>query len=163
MRYRPFQRQDYARLGMVDSGICAHDTGLGKTWAGYTFGLLKCGFARDGHRVAVQAPVLIVAPGDLHEQWIREGAEYFKVHVTKLDSQETFLSLSTLQSGGGTAAREHQVLGEEGSAGIDLEEAASAAARENDRGEEVAAIEPIHTLRVRSPPRPNLQPATPGR
>ena len=60
-------------MGMVDSGICAHDTGLGKTWAGYTFGLLKCGFARDGHRVAVQAPVLIVTPGDLHEQWIREA------------------------------------------------------------------------------------------
>lgn len=100
MRYKSFQRQDYARLALIDSAILGHDTGLGKTWAGYTFGLVKCGFERDQHRVTPQAPVLIVAPGDLHEQWIREGAEHFRVHVTRLDCQETFLSLSTLDARG---------------------------------------------------------------
>jgi SNF2 family DNA or RNA helicase len=100
MQYKRFQKQDYARLALTDSAILGHDTGLGKTWAGYTFGLLKCGFERDLHRVTPRGAVLIIAPGDLHKQWIREGAEHFKVHVTRLDCQETFLQLSTLDARG---------------------------------------------------------------
>ena len=41
MEFKTFQHQDYARLGIVDSAICAHDTGLSKTWGGYTYALLR--------------------------------------------------------------------------------------------------------------------------
>ncbi len=87
-------------MGLVDSAILGHDTGLGKTWAGFTYALLKCGWTLDGHRIQPKGPVLIVAPGDLHDQWIKEGADHFRAHVRSLDCQETFLSLSTLDPKG---------------------------------------------------------------
>src|SRR5215831_7953610 len=96
MQFKHFQKQDYARLALTDGAILGHDTGLGKTWAGYTYPLLKCGFTEDNGRITPKAAVLIVAPGDLHDQWIREGAEHFHTAVTRLDCKETFLRLSRL-------------------------------------------------------------------
>lgn len=110
MKLKTFQKQDLARAALHDGLILSWDTGLGKTWAlflwallklGHTreaIGLLNCLQARAGHReqspnairIRPKAPVLIVAPGDLHQQIIDEAWERFGIVVVALDSQETF-------------------------------------------------------------------------
>jgi uncharacterized protein with NRDE domain len=99
MKLKQFQKQDYARLALTPGGILAHDTGLGKTWAAYTWPLLKVGFTPlpgPIYRMRPSAPVLIVAPGDLHQQFIEEAALHFKAEVVRLSDQATFMRLSRL-------------------------------------------------------------------
>ncbi len=104
MYFKQFQKNDYARLAMVNGAILAHHTGLGKSWAAYTWPLLKVGYTKsiqNGRTVLTpNAPILIVSPGDLHQQLIGEGERHFKVHTVRLDSKETFLRLSTLDAVG---------------------------------------------------------------
>lgn len=105
MKYKPFQKHDYARLALARGGILAHEPGLGKTWAAYSWAFLKVGFTHTPGstrvpRVTPNAPVLIVEPGDLHQQFVDEGTRVFKTRVTPLDSQETFLRLSHLDKSG---------------------------------------------------------------
>lgn len=100
MVYKKFQREDYARLACTNGAICAHEPGLGKTWACFTIPLLKVGFETCAGKIRPLRPVLIVAPGDLHDQAIEEAKSIFGISVTRLDSQATFLRLSRLQPGG---------------------------------------------------------------
>src|ERR1035441_8963508 len=95
MQLLPFQKQDLARAALKDGLILGWDTGLGKTWAMFLWALLKVGFLRiredllrdcaPGDRVALgdalragerlrpKAPVLVIAPGDLHAQIAEEA------------------------------------------------------------------------------------------
>lgn len=99
MKYKQFQKQDLARAALHDGLILSWDTGLGKTWALYSWPLLKCGFARESKpgtqdaRLRPKAPILIIAPGDLHQQIINEGRIHFKTEVRRIDSQTTFNEL----------------------------------------------------------------------
>lgn len=104
MKLRQFQKQDYARLALTPGGILAHDTGLGKTWAAYTWPLLKVGFTPlpgPTYKMRPSAPVLIVAPGDLHQQFIEEAAQHFKAEVVRIPDQATFRRMAHLDPGTG--------------------------------------------------------------
>src|ERR1051326_132713 len=99
MRLKLFQKQDLARAALKDGLILSWDTGLGKTWALFLWPLLKVGFEpsrsdNSRERLRPKAPVLIIAPGDLHQQICDEGLNHFGVAVQRLDSQGTFEKLS---------------------------------------------------------------------
>ena len=92
-KFKTFQRQDLARGALHDGLIPALDTGLGKSIYGFAWALLKTGWTvvprsvsrvpsltrnyEPGTRNCLRpnAPVLLVVPGDLHEQMAREGWE----------------------------------------------------------------------------------------
>ena len=114
MQLKKFQREDYARIALHDGAILGHDTGLGKTIALFLWPLLKVGWLKvlaDGHqslnesRLRPAKPVLLVVPGDGHDQTDDESQKHFKTKAIRLDSQETFLKLSKLQTNGGRIAR----------------------------------------------------------
>jgi SNF2 family DNA or RNA helicase len=93
MNFRPFQLADYAACATVDGAILAHDQGLGKGWALIALPLLKVGWDKappDGEQrttnfeLVPRAPVLLVAPGDLHPQVTEEAAQWFHVTVRPL-------------------------------------------------------------------------------
>src|ERR1051325_6280364 len=95
MKLKLFQRQDLARAALKDGLILSWDTGLGKTWALFLWPLLKVGFEPSRsddprERLRPKAPVLIIAPGDWHQQICDEGLNHFGVVVQRLDSQESF-------------------------------------------------------------------------
>lgn len=93
LKYKNFQREDFARAALHDGLVLGLDTGLGKSIAAYTWPMLKVGWkTRDGY-IEPLAPVLIVAPGDLHEQLIREGLQKMRIRAMRLESQEQFLDL----------------------------------------------------------------------
>ena len=121
MKFLPFQKADLARSALHDGHIKSWDTGGGKTVAAFTYPLLKCGYTVvgtgstpvpdsrpplepicriDGPRLVPDAPVLLVAPGDLHQQFAEEAAGRsnpkvnFHLELFRLDSQETFLRLT---------------------------------------------------------------------
>lgn len=98
MKLKTFQREDYARMALHDGAICGQETGLGKGLCAYIFPLLKVGLLHNHRPITPAQPVLIVAAGDLHNQIISEGLRHFGVAPTLLDSQETFLRLSTYNS-----------------------------------------------------------------
>ena len=99
--FKQFQREDYARAACQDGVILGHDTGGGKTIAAFTWTALKAGFQYPATALHPLRPVLIIAPGDLHQQIMEEGAEHFRAQVTLLDSQETFLKLARPRPNGG--------------------------------------------------------------
>ena len=110
MKLKQFQRADLARAALHDGLVLSWDTGLGKTWAIYLWLLLKVGYTAEeivgsrayfppktgrpcvptARRLRPKAPVLIIAPGDLHQQIVDEGWERFGIVVFPLDSQTTF-------------------------------------------------------------------------
>ena len=114
MKLKSFQKQDLARAALHDGLILSWDTGLGKTWAIYLWLLLKVGHtteavgstayfppkagsracAPNAQRLRPKQPVLILAPGDLHQQIVDEGWERFGIVVQVLDSQATFQRLT---------------------------------------------------------------------
>src|SRR5439155_9495830 len=104
MKLKLFQKQDLARAALKDGLILSWDTGLGKTWALYLWPLLKVGFERVPpdpsrltglpERIRPKAPILIIAPGDLHQQITDEGVTHFGVTTRRLDSQEAFMKLT---------------------------------------------------------------------
>jgi predicted RNA methylase len=98
-KHRKFQREDFARMALHAGGILAQDTGLGKGIAAYIWPLLKVGMF-DSKPLRPNRPVLFVATGDLHGQIIDEGRLHFKTEPVVLDSQETFLRISTLNPRG---------------------------------------------------------------
>ena len=94
-KFKRFQREDYARAALAPEGaVLGHDTGGGKGLALFVIPALKTGFKFPATSLQPLAPVLLVAPGDLHQQVMDEGREKFKAVVTVLDSQERFLELS---------------------------------------------------------------------
>ena len=99
LRFKRFQLEDYSRGAVHDGLILAHDTGLGKTIATFSFPLIWCGFDTSPEGLTPKEPVLIVAPGDLHRQICDEGRARFGVDVVALDSQTTYLRLAPLKPG----------------------------------------------------------------
>ena len=104
--FKNFQLEDYARGALHDGLVLGHDTGGGKSLALFTWPALKVGFQTEfapGEPRALRplAPVLLVVPGDLHHKTIAEDAALMKAKVTILDSQETFLRLSTVNGRNG--------------------------------------------------------------
>ena len=108
-KFKTLQRQDLARGALHDGLIPALDTGLGKSIYGFAWALLKTGWSvtpRTGpsltrhlqpeKRTCIRpnAPVLLVVPGDLHQQITLEGWEKFRVDTRVLDSQDAFLRLN---------------------------------------------------------------------
>ena len=102
-KFKKFQLEDYARAAMHDGIILGHDTGLGKTIALFIWPLLKCGYLTeefDGGRpqgLRPAKPVLLVVPGDGHDQTEDEYRRHFqlktnnsKLPIVRLDSQATF-------------------------------------------------------------------------
>lgn len=101
MKLKTFQRQDLARASLKDGLILGWDTGLGKTWAMFLWSSLKVGYervldGRDGEKLRPKAPVLIIAPGDLHLQIAEEALKQFGILLRLLDSQEAFNELTRL-------------------------------------------------------------------
>ncbi len=94
-KFKLFQATDYVAGALHDGIIFAHDTGLGKTIAGMSWPCIKCGFVKRDGGIYPAAPVLIVAPEHLHSQWADEMWEKFRAKPIFMDSQETFLRLST--------------------------------------------------------------------
>ncbi|MGN6556047.1 MAG: hypothetical protein ACTHLW_20250, partial [Verrucomicrobiota bacterium] len=112
--FKRFQQEDLARLALHPGGVLGWDPGLGKTIAMYVWGLLKTGLqdrsrppsgcvpsgvsgARPkGSRLQPNGAILMVAPGDLHEQIASDGRELFQTVPTSLDSQAIFHRLSTV-------------------------------------------------------------------
>jgi hypothetical protein len=114
-RLKNFQLQDYARIAIPDGAIGAHDPGLGKTWKALCWALLKLGYEEERgvhaasphpntndpsctRRITPNGTVLIVSPGDLHQQFIEEARTFFGLEVTRLDSQETYQKLISVSS-----------------------------------------------------------------
>jgi hypothetical protein len=94
MKLKSFQKSDLARLALHDGGILGWDKGLGKTLGMLLWSLLKAG--RHPGSVQPVTACLLVAPGDVHDAVINEAREKLGLHVTPLDSQDTFLRLSTV-------------------------------------------------------------------
>jgi hypothetical protein len=93
--FKHFQREDYARGAILDGLVLAHEPGLGKTLAAFVWPALKVGFhagARGG--ISINGTCLIVAPGDLHDQYQQEAQQRFKTTPTLLNSQSRFYELS---------------------------------------------------------------------
>jgi hypothetical protein len=99
--FKQFQREDIARAALHDGVILGIDTGGGKTIAAFTWTALKTGFQFPADALRPLQPVLIIAPGDLHQQIIGEGRDHFRAEVTRLDSQRTFLRLARINPQGG--------------------------------------------------------------
>jgi hypothetical protein len=95
-RFKQFQVDDYARAGLHDGVILGHDTGLGKTLAMFVWPLLKCGLtaSEPPYRLRPAKPVLLVVPGDGHDQTDDESLRHFKTKSVRLDSQAAFLKLA---------------------------------------------------------------------
>jgi len=93
-RFKQFQVDDYARAALHDGVILGHDTGLGKTLAMFVWPLLKCGVLADCHQLKPAKPVLLIVPGDGHDQTDDESLKHFKTKSARLDSQATFLKLA---------------------------------------------------------------------
>ena len=102
--FRNFQRIDYSRAALAPSLILAHDTGLGKTLAAFTIPLLWLGWSasegksekEEGKRNTRLVPskaVLLVVPGDLHDNFAEEGREKFKTEIVRLTDQQAVLDL----------------------------------------------------------------------
>ena len=102
-RFKSFQRRDLSRAGLHDGLILGFVPGLGKTLAGIAWALMKVGLHPQANGTLLPAaPVLIVAPENLHAQMIQDYGQLFGAampEVIELDSQETFLKLSPLKPG----------------------------------------------------------------
>ena len=115
MKFRSFQKSDFARAALPDSAIVGLDPGLGKTFCAFTWPMLKCGAtatAHDGTELPVEPdlqlpagfrlrslrpnkPVLLLAPGDQHENVIAEGRRHFRIDTVRLPTQDAYLALQT--------------------------------------------------------------------
>jgi hypothetical protein len=104
MKLKAFQREDLARGALHDGLILGQDAGLGKGLAAYIWPLLKVGLLRAAGKavrpVCPAEPILLIASGDLHAQIISEGIKHFGTSPKLLDSQETFLRLSSVSPNG---------------------------------------------------------------
>jgi hypothetical protein len=92
--FKAFQREDYARAALHDGVILGHDTGLGKTIAMFIWPLLKAGYLAGERGLRPAKPVLLVVPGDGHDQTDDESWKHFKTRSVRLDSQATFLKIA---------------------------------------------------------------------
>lgn len=77
LTFKPFQLDDVARLALGDGAILAHEQGMGKSLEMLAWALIK-----QARRV------LIVAPGELHEQHKETALKFFGVHLSTLEKVE---------------------------------------------------------------------------
>src|SRR5260221_7250063 len=104
MRYKKFQKEDYARAALHNGFILAHDTGGGKTLAAFTWPLLKLGFEIRGTADASRTlhpfgSILIVSKEDLFPQFREEGQRFFGLSLTPVPSQAAFLNIAKWKDG----------------------------------------------------------------
>ncbi len=90
MKFLNFQVEDLARCCIPDGVILGWSTGLGKTIGLYGHALIKLGWTVEGLRIKPNGSCLLVVPGDLHAQTIKEGLEKFKVETVAITCQEDF-------------------------------------------------------------------------
>jgi hypothetical protein len=83
--FREWQIDDLARAAIRDGFILGWATGLGKGLALYIWPLLKVGWAATTTGLVPKEPVLIVAIGDLHQQFRNEAQRRLGVRPTTLD------------------------------------------------------------------------------
>lgn len=98
MKYKPFQKEDFARMAITPGCIVGLDRGLGKSLCAYTLAALKVGFRKDVRGLHPLEPVALVVPPGLHDQMIDEGEQHFKVRPKRLYTKEDFYRLSTVNS-----------------------------------------------------------------
>src|SRR5260221_12496771 len=101
MRYKKFQKEDYARAALHNGFILAHDTGGGKTLAAFTWPLLKVGFrvessqARDGRTTGLKihplGSILIVSKENFFHKFHKESNQFSNCPVTPFRTQPLFL------------------------------------------------------------------------
>jgi predicted RNA methylase len=92
---KDFQREGIVRAAMHHGYINGWDTGLGKTWATFLWPLLQVGWTLSSDSIIPREPVLITAPGDLHDQIsLDEGWDNFRIRVSLIETQEDFYRLS---------------------------------------------------------------------
>lgn len=96
LKYKQFQKEDFARMAMTNGCIGGLDRGLGKSLGIYTVPALKTGFRKDVKGLHPLAPIGIIAPPGLHDQLSDEGEAHFKVRPKRLYTREQFYQLSTL-------------------------------------------------------------------
>jgi hypothetical protein len=101
--FKPFQREDYARAALQAGIILGHDTGLGKTLAAFIMPLLWLGIlgSNETNQLVPGRAVLLVVPGDGHDQTDDESFLHLKTKAVRLNSQEDFLRLSIPDPGTG--------------------------------------------------------------
>lgn len=87
-RFRPFQKDDLARLAIHEGGVLAWAPGGGKTIAMFTWPQLKAAFAETPCALRT----LIVAPESLHTQITKEALEKFGITLRPLKSQADFMA-----------------------------------------------------------------------
>jgi hypothetical protein len=97
LKFRHFQLIDYAAAAMTDGEVLAHDTGLGKSLAAATLPLLWLGFdgakTAGGPSIQIKGSVLVVAPGDLHDQLRKEFKKFYNIDPVAIDDQAALLRL----------------------------------------------------------------------
>ena len=79
-KFKKFQREDLSRAAIHDGLILAWDPGCGKSLAGIAWALIKVGWNNNKGCDPLK-PVLIVAPGNLHRQWVKEANDKFKIDL----------------------------------------------------------------------------------
>lgn len=90
-RARNFQREDLTRSVMHPGLVFAWDTGLGKTLAFVFWSLLQVGH----NDLTPKAPVLLIAPGSLHQQIRRNIANLTGItDIVPLMTQQDYLDLT---------------------------------------------------------------------
>ncbi len=92
-KFKEFQLHDFSAAAMAQGLVLAHDTGLGKSLAAVTWPLLKCGFDKVGGEIKVRGPVLLIAPGDLHDQLRAEFKKFYGIVPTSINDQAGLLRL----------------------------------------------------------------------
>ncbi|HTH47942.1 MAG TPA: DEAD/DEAH box helicase [Candidatus Limnocylindria bacterium] len=101
MKFKNYQLTDFSRAALTPGLVLGQDTGLGKTWAGYTLPFLWLGWDKSpAGRLVPKRPVLLVTPGDQHGNVASEGATHFRTDVRRLANQDALLAAITRDATG---------------------------------------------------------------
>lgn len=91
--FADYQRDDIARGLIRDGFILAWHPGLGKTLAAFIWALCKAGWTFEPHGIRPSKPVLIVALGDLHDQFDSEARKYLGARTRRIESKHDYLRM----------------------------------------------------------------------
>jgi hypothetical protein len=113
--WKPFQLDDLSRMAIPDGVVYGGDCGVGKTPMAIAWALLKVGLHSQSSTSASSAPscsnpgpltpaapVLIVAPGGLHDQMLADYQSLFGAAapiVTRIHNQDEFSAMLAANSG----------------------------------------------------------------
>ena len=94
-KFKPFQKEDMARLMVKGDGLLAWEQGLGKTLAGLSF--FKAHEALGNVKTG-----LVIAPQDLIPQWRAEAKKFYGLDIPWLKTYEDFRNCRDHIKAGGT-------------------------------------------------------------